>query len=200
MRTNAADDSRNNDDGAGGRDRSCAIVYRSRYGSTEQYARWIAEEADADLFDLRHGRVRPEYLLRYDTLVFGGGIYATGILGIGFLKKNFKSFSGKRLIVFSVGAAMPTEKNLAEVVRANFTSEIEERVRYFHLRGGLDYPAMRTLDRLLMWMLKKKIEFTPEEKRDSEEQGILATYGMRVSFLDRATIAPIVTAIAEPPR
>ena len=28
-----------------------AVIYKSKYGSTKRYARWIAEEVHADLYD-----------------------------------------------------------------------------------------------------------------------------------------------------
>ena len=30
-----------------------AVVYCSRYGSTKQYAQWLAEDLGADLYDVR---------------------------------------------------------------------------------------------------------------------------------------------------
>ena len=50
-----------------------AVVYCSRYGSTKQYAQWLAEDLGADLYDVR--RVYKEKLETYDTIVFGGGLY-----------------------------------------------------------------------------------------------------------------------------
>ena len=47
-----------------------AVVYCSRYGSTKQYAQWLAEDLGADLYDVR--RVYKEKLETYDTIVFGG--------------------------------------------------------------------------------------------------------------------------------
>ena len=51
-----------------------AVVYASHYGFTETYARWIAEDLQADL--LGSGSVRD--LSRYRCVVFGGGLYACG--------------------------------------------------------------------------------------------------------------------------
>ncbi|WP_373713984.1 hypothetical protein [Streptococcus sp.] len=39
-------------------------------------------------------------VLKYDTIVLGGGLYASGIAGLSFLKKNIKQLSNKKLFCF----------------------------------------------------------------------------------------------------
>lgn len=41
----------------------------------------------------------------YDTVLLGGGIYASGIAGLGFLKKNAEALRDKKIAVFCVGAS-----------------------------------------------------------------------------------------------
>ena len=64
------------------------ILYRSKYGATAKYAEWLAEETCFDIMQTQEASV--EKLRRYDTIVLGGGIYASGIAGIGFLRKHLK--------------------------------------------------------------------------------------------------------------
>ena len=78
-----------------------AVVYCSRYGSTKQYAQWLAEDLGADLYDVR--RVYKEKLETYDTIVFGGGLYYGVIKGLSRLKRNYASIRESNLVVFAVG-------------------------------------------------------------------------------------------------
>ena len=103
-----------------------AVLYRSKYGSTGQYAKWIAEETGADLFRIPHVSVRD--LARYDTIIVGGGLYAGGMLGASFLKRNFAAIADKRIIVFSVGASFANEKNIA-AIKARLLAETPRPVR-----------------------------------------------------------------------
>lgn len=48
-----------------------AVIYKSKYGSTKQYAEWIAKELDASLFEATN--IKPSQLLDYDVVVYGGG-------------------------------------------------------------------------------------------------------------------------------
>lgn len=169
-----------------------AVLYKSKYGTAKQYAEWIAEETGGTLFAIP--KVKLADLEDFDTIIIGGGIYASSIIGMTFLTKNFARLSGKKLIAFSVGASFDSKKTTDGIRKHNFTPEMQKTVRYFHLRGGLFYSKMGTLDRtgmkLMISMLKKK----PEDQWDDETRGMIEAYGKDTSFLDRATIAPIVAA------
>ena len=60
------------------------VVYESKYGSTERYAKWIGEELGCRGSNI--SEVSLEELLTYDNIVFGGWLHAGTIKG---LKKNF---------------------------------------------------------------------------------------------------------------
>ena len=60
------------------------VIYRSVYGYTKTYAEMIAEELTCDLRE--YSEISPDDLLSYDTIIYGGGLYAIGINGINLIK------------------------------------------------------------------------------------------------------------------
>ncbi len=170
-----------------------AVVYRSKYGSTEKYASWIAEDVKADIF--KANNVKIDTLMGYDTIVFCGGLYAGGLLGFSLIKKNFSSLSGKRMIVVAVGATLKKEDEVDQVRDKNITPEMQGKVHFFLLRGGLNYPRMNALDRFLMYLLVKSIKSKKAEELDDDSKGLLATYGKTIDFTNRNAIGPIVDKI-----
>lgn len=172
-----------------------AVVYKSKYGTTKRYAEWIAEDTGADLFEC--SKISADALKSYDSIVYGGGLYAGGIIGFSLIKKGYEKLRDKNIIVFAVGASTQAKKAEEEVIKRNFTDEMRDEVQFFFLRGGYNYADMKPLDRLLMFILKKTIEKKPPEKRDDDEKGILATYGKKVNFTEREKIASIVEVIKE---
>lgn len=88
-----------------------AVVYKTKYGSTKKYAGWIAGELKSDLIDRR--KISIGDLAVYDTIVYGGSLHAGGISGYDIISKNLKKLDGKRIAVFSVGAAPINEKNMS---------------------------------------------------------------------------------------
>lgn len=74
-----------------------AVLYSSKYGATKKYATWIAEELSADLYNVKNTKARQ--ILTYDTIIYGGELYAGGVSGIKFIAKNYNDFSNKNIIL-----------------------------------------------------------------------------------------------------
>ena len=162
-----------------------AVVYRSKYGTTKQYAEWIAEALEASLFESRV--VKPERLLDYDWVISGGGLYAGGISGIGLVTKH----PCNRLVIFTVGLASPEETDYSEILAKNIPAEMQ--VKIFHLRGGIDYQKLGIVHKGMMAMLKKFML----DKKDpatftADDKAMLESYGGKVNFTDQQTIRPLV--------
>ena len=66
----------------------------------------------------------------YDTILLSGGIYASGIAGLYFLKKNLKNLQGRKIIVFCVRASPYEEKAYREIVAQNMTKKILRIMRF----------------------------------------------------------------------
>ena len=170
------------------------VVYQSKYGSTEKYAAWIAEDTGADLRKAKETNLAK--LLEYDTVIYCGGLYAGGILGFSRMKKYFGKMTGRHLLVVAVGATSEGEKARMEMEDKNLTPEMKGSVPFFLLRGGLNYPRMSPLDRFLMFLLMKSARSRNPETMDNETKGFIATYGKTVDFTNRRTIVPVVERVA----
>jgi len=175
-----------------------AVVYMSKYGSAEKYARWIAEDAGADLYESSAAKV--EDLLNYDTLVFGGSLYAVGILGIRKLTDNYEKLKGRKLIVFSVGASPAYEDARREVLNKNLTPEMQEHVDFFMLRGAMNYDRMKFGDKALMKLMAARIRGKKEEDRTQDERDLLISIDTPADWTSRDSIAPILECIGSMPR
>jgi len=163
-----------------------AVIYKSKYGTTRQYAEWIASELDASLYEA--SSIKPVRLAEYDVVVYGGGLYAGGIIGVNLVTKN----PCKSLVVFTVGAADPSITDYSDIISKNITKELLSKIKIFHLRGGLDYTKMTLIHRIMMSALKKSIEKKPPAERHDEDPVFLETYGKIIDFTDKSTIAPLV--------
>ena len=77
------------------------VVYKSKYGSTKTYAEWIKEELNCDIADAKS--VSIDDLLKYDNIIYGGGLYAEIINGVHLLTKNFDKLKDKKIAIFTTG-------------------------------------------------------------------------------------------------
>jgi menaquinone-dependent protoporphyrinogen IX oxidase len=165
-----------------------AVVYQSKSGSTRKYAEWIAEETGADLIEAKN--CASAALDSYETIIYGGGLYAVGINGMRRMRENFEKWKGKRLAVFAVGASPVRDETVKEVARKNLGPELLESVRFFLLRGAFDYEKCTFVDKLLMGMLKIRLETVKDPSAD--QIGMLNCYKKPADWTRREAVAPIV--------
>lgn len=171
-----------------------AVVYKSIYGSTKRYAQWIAEEAKADCFE--YSEIKAKKLMEYDTIIYGGGLYASGIAGVSIITKNYEILKDKKIIVFTVGlASTDKEEAFLPIIEKNFTKEMRDSIKFFHLRGGIDYKKLGIIHKSMMSMLKAVISKKSSEELSDDEIGILATYGKNVDFTDKNMIKLLLSSL-----
>ena len=82
---------------------SGVILYQSKYGATKRYAEWLSDETGFPCVETKKADINE--VATYDTIILGGGIYASGIAGLSFLKKNADALAGKKIVVFCCGAS-----------------------------------------------------------------------------------------------
>lgn len=172
-----------------------AVLYKSKHGSTQKYAKWVAEELSADLFDAEKTAVKE--LANYQTIIFGGFLYAGTISGVDLLTENMDKLGGKRIIVFAVGCAPERKENLRHVFLKNFAANIRDRVALFYLRGAFNFQELNLLDKFLIYILKAKIKHTRPEKLDEDSKGFLEVCEKPMDWTNRDNIKPLVDFVMQ---
>ena len=173
-----------------------AIIYKSKYGSTKKYAEWIAQETKADLFD--SSKIDIQKLMDYDTIVYGGGIYANGIAGISAITKNYEKLKDKRIMVFTVGIASTDDKKaFLPIIEKNFSKEMRENIEFFHFRGEIDYKNLGIIHKSMLTMLKAKSSKDGEKKISDEDIEILVVNKGKLDFKDKNSIEPLLLALED---
>jgi menaquinone-dependent protoporphyrinogen IX oxidase len=167
------------------------VIYKSKTGFTRKYADWIAEELSADIFEFE--KVTADMLADYNTVIYGGGLYAVSINGIKLILENLDKLKDKRIIVFATGASPAREETSDEIRNKNFTTEQQKRIHFFYMRGGFDYSKLKAFDRMLMTLLKWKIKGKKELTED--EKGMLAIYDKPVDFTRKDNINKVVDCV-----
>jgi menaquinone-dependent protoporphyrinogen IX oxidase len=163
-----------------------AVIYKSKYGSTKQYAEWISEALDAELFEA--SSVKSSELDKYDVVVYGGGLYVGTISGI----KLVAEASCNQLVVFTVGLEHVTATDCKDIMAKAFTPERLSKIKAFHLRGSLDYGKMGLIHKGMMAVVKKEADKTPVNERTRFNNFVIETYGKEVNFVEREAIIPLV--------
>ena len=158
-----------------------AVIYKSTYGTTRTYAEQIAQELGAYLIECKKTKISE--LVRYDTIIFGGGIYAGKIAGSGLIRKCFEKSKGKHLVVFSVGFTPHARTDILDKVRlSSFKADQIKNINFFHFRGGVDYKKLNLFHRFLIFTKRLLISIQPESKLTNDNKRFLKLYGKSIEL------------------
>ena len=173
------------------------VIYKSRYGFTKKYAHWVARELGAEIMEAR--KIKASDIQNYDVIIYGGGLYAGGVNGFSLITKSFRSIADKSLYLFTVGAADVSDEKNINSIRSSLskvlTPEMESKINIFHFRGGIDYPRLSFMHRIMMGMMVKMIRKKPEAELSEEEKIMLETYGQVIDFTDISAIGDMIDHI-----
>lgn len=168
------------------------VIYRSKTGFTKKYAQLISERLNCPIYSF--SEIKRINLEDYELIIYGGSLYASGILG---LKKFKTKLKNQRLIVFAVGATPLKEGLKDEIINANFTPREKEHVNFFYMRGGFKFDELNLIDKGLMLMMKRSIKKKDPKERTADERGLLNAYEQPVDFTKEENIQPLITYYEE---
>ena len=169
---------------------STVVVYKSKYGSTKQYAEWIAEELGCEALDAKN--VKIDDLEKYDTIVYGGGLYAEVINGVILLTKNMDKLEGKRLIVYSTGITPLKYREYYDklVIEKNFKPEMLDKIKVYNFLGKMILDELTIVHRTALKTLKKIMQ--GKENPTEMEKLLVELCDANGDFSDREAIKELV--------
>mgnify|MGYP001333542937 CR=1 FL=1 len=165
------------------------VLYQSKYGSAKRYAQWLAEELSCDLIETKKAKI--EEVVKYDVIILGGGVYASGIAGSSFLRKHYARLREKKIVVFAVGASPHDEKVMNIIRERNLKGELAG-IPCFYFRGGWNEEKMSWLDRFLCNMLKKAVAKKDPATLEVWEAALLEASGSVCDWTDKAQLQPLL--------
>ena len=168
------------------------ILYQSKYDATKKYADWISEETGFSFVETKKAVI--DDIVKYDTIILGGGIYASGIAGLSFLKKNIKQLSNKKIIVFCCGAS-PYEESAFQQIKSFNMKDALTNIPLFYCRGSWDMDLMSFKDRTLCNMLRKAVSKKNPNDYEVWEKALIAAGNEKCDWTDKKYIKPIINCL-----
>ena len=131
------------------------VVYKSKYGSTKNYAEWIAQELSCEAVNAK--KVNADDLTKYDTIIYGGGLYAEVINGVSLITKNIDKFKNKKIIVYSTGITPLNYREYYDklVIEKNFKPEMLSKIKIYNFLGKMVLNELSFAHRTALKSLKK---------------------------------------------
>ena len=171
------------------------VIYKSKYGSTKAYAEWIAEELSCEARDAKGVKIND--LLPYDTVIYGGGLYAEIINGVSLITKNTEQLKGKKLIVYTVGITPLDCREYydGEVTEKNFKPEIRNQIKVYNFLGKMKTEELTFPHRTALKALKKIMK--GKENPTEMERLLIDLCDVDDDFTDRNAIGDLVAYAKE---
>lgn len=135
-------------------------------------------------------------ILHYETIIYGGGLYAGGVSGVKLITGNWELLRSKQVVLFTCGIADPTDPDNVSTIRNSLSkvlsTEMLEHIQLFHLRGGIDYSRLNFIHKAMMSMLRRMLLKKDEQTLRDEDKLLLETYGKYIDYTDQESIRPLI--------
>lgn len=161
------------------------ILYKTQYGSTEEYASWLAEATGLEHLPLAKAPV--ERLKGCDFLVIGSLVKIGRYRAASWIKRNWSWLQEKKVFIFSVSGTAAGSPELKEIMEDSLPEEICGQVTYFALPGRIDPQRLKGMDRFIMRMV------TRMEKDPAKKAEAAAGYDK----VNRAALMPLTEAVKQ---
>lgn len=157
------------------------ILFQSKYGATKKYVDWLVENLSFESIQTSNAKI--DLVKNYDTVILCGGIYASGIAGFPFLKKNYSQLTNKKVAVLCVGASPFDEEAFQQIKTHNLKGELK-KIPLFYARGAWDEARMTLKDRALCKLLQKAVANKAPAAYEPWEKALMCAIGQKCDWTD----------------
>lgn len=191
------------------------VLYTSKYGAAETYARWIAEALGCQAVSL--DKFSKKELQGYDTVIYGGGVQAGGVRGLeqftkwikGDLKLRQMAKRGtiseaeaakigafdRQYYIFAVGISLDSEENRLQLRDINFDKNWLRELPCFFLPGAFDPAKLAGVDKAIIKVATKMFLDKPEAQAAAEDMQVLRYFETGCDLIDRTRTTALIEAV-----
>ena len=171
------------------------VIYKTKYGSTRDYAVEIANRLGITAIDAKN--VTPSDLEQYDSIVYGGGLYAEIISGVTLITKNIKKLSDKKIAVFTTGLTPTDCRDYYDryIIERNFKQGLPPNIKVFNYPGKMVLSELSLVHKTAIKTLKKMM--SGKENPTEMEKLLVELCDADGDFSDMSCVSELVNYITE---
>lgn len=125
------------------------IIYKSKYGSTKQYAEWLHDETGFELYEVKQC---PADLSQYDVVVIGSNVHAGKVSLAGWIRNRWPLLQEKDVYLLLVNITADPQL-VANFVPQSLPPEIATQLKVFPVGGRYLLEQMTGFDRTIIKMV-----------------------------------------------
>ncbi|MDO3628244.1 flavodoxin domain-containing protein [Mucilaginibacter sp. BT774] len=124
------------------------VIYKGKYGSTAQYAKWMAEALYLPILDV--DQYFADVFEEYDTLIIGTPVYFGSMLLKTWFLKNEKALLNKTIKLFVVCGSAGDQVAQDKIVKQNLPADLAKHCEVYFLPGRVDMSRLSWFHRLMI--------------------------------------------------
>ena len=134
-------------------------------------------------------------LEKYDTIIYGGGLYAEIINGVSLITKNIDRLQNKKIAVYTTGITPLNCRDYYDkiVVEKNFKNGLPDFVKIFNFTGKMIIDELSPVHKAALKTLKKIM--TSKKEPTEMEKLLIELCDADGDFSDRSQIADLITYV-----
>lgn len=165
------------------------VIYKSKTGFTEKYAKKIAKKLNCDAINIKY--ISKIDISKQDIVIYGSRVHAGMIDGLNKIKKLLKNGTIKNLVIFATGGTPNKAEELIDKLWKNNLNEEElKTIPHFYMQSGICYEKMGVVDRLIMKMAGKMMK--KKENKDNNEIGFVQAISESYDISSDEYIKPLL--------
>lgn len=160
------------------------IIYQGKYGSTDQYAHWLADGLGLPLCNAQSASTIK--LEDYELIILGSSVYV-GRLVIGkWLHQNENALAGKKLFMFIVcGTSAEDKDEQYKIIDDNLSSVVDKSTEVFFLPG-------RCIVNKLSWKDRIVLKMGAFMQKDPQKKAVMNS---GFDHMDKNSLTPLIEAV-----
>lgn len=162
------------------------VIYTSQTGFTKKYAEWLADEMQADIYELKEAqKKKEEFFANYEAIVYAGWCMAGSVVKVKWFLNKAEKWKDKRLAVICVGGS-PNDNPDVEVTLKKILSDDQKKyIQTFYCQGGFNYDKMSGPSRFAMKMFTSALKKQTDEKSKQMAEYISTSYDISdITFIE----------------
>jgi menaquinone-dependent protoporphyrinogen IX oxidase len=127
------------------------IVFKGKYGATQQYASWLAEELQLPVVNAEE--ITPDKLRVFDFVILAGSVYIGKWMLRDWLRANLNILRRKKIFAMIVcGTPASNKSEQTNLAKNNIPVVLHDQVETFFLPGRLVIRKLSWFDRFMLKM------------------------------------------------
>lgn len=147
---------------------NAAVIYKTKYGATHQYAQWIGSELGFPIYEAEE--IESDQLTEYECIIIGSSVYYGRLLIKKWLLLNWRFIQGKDIFLFVVsGTPKEKKEKLNSYILNSLSPEAINSCKIFFLPGKLLLSELSFIERFMLKLSAKMASRNNSTARNSIE-------------------------------